>query len=190
MPTRLEWSDYERFPADHGVILIAPETRGLPYEWDTFDGAGSPDLVFFDDMLSCLASQYSVDMSRIYASGMSAGGLWAVTLSNHRSEGLAATAPLSGGATEVDWNATDKIPMLLTWGGPNNLYGNFSFDEANYPLDGAGHFTVKREHDDAHTLPPGGLEYAWEFFEAHPRGTDPEPWADALPSSLPEWCRL
>ena len=74
------------------------------------------------------------------------------------------------------------------------MYGTFSFDDANYQLidqlEGAGHFTVKCEHDDAHNLPPGGVEYVWDFFEAHPKGVDPEPWADGLPDSLPEWCRL
>lgn len=190
----VEWSGFEDFPDDHGAILIAPQTRGLPYEWDTFDGADTPDLTFFDDMLSCLAAQYAVDMTRIHASGMSAGGLWTVTLTQHRSAWLASTAPLSGGATEYTWAATDDIPVMLTWGGPSDTYGSFSFDQAQYilidQLSEGGHFTVLCEHDDGHTLPPGGVEYVWSFFEAHPKGIDPLPWAEALPDALPTWCAL
>lgn len=189
----IDWAGFDGFPDSEGVILIAPETRGLQFEWDTFDGADTPDLLMFDDLLSCLSQQYSVDMSRIYASGMSAGGLWTVTLTNHRAQWLAATAPLSGGATSVDWAPEEAIPMLLTWGGPTDLYGTFSFDDAQYDLidqtDAAGQFTVKCEHDEGHTLPPGGVEYVWDFFEAHPKDIDAEPWADALPETLPEWCR-
>ncbi len=190
----IEWAGFEDFPETHGAILIAPETRGLPYEWDTFDGADSPDLLLFDDLLSCLAEQYDVDMTRIYASGMSAGGLWTVTLTNHRAQWLAATAPLSGGATSTSWQPADPIPMMLTWGGPTDLYGSFSFDDAQYTLmeqtAEAGQFTVLCEHDEGHSLPPGGVEYVWDFFAAHPRGVTPEPWAEALPETLPEWCRL
>jgi len=189
----VEWAGFDGFPDSEGVILIAPETRGLQFEWDTFDGADTPDLLMFDDLLSCLSQQYSVDMNRIYASGMSAGGLWTVTLTNHRAQWLAASAPLSGGATSVDWAPEEAIPMLLTWGGPTDLYGSFSFDDAQYDLidqtDSAGQFTVKCEHDDGHILPPGGVDYVWEFFEAHPKDIDAEPWADALPDTLPEWCR-
>ena len=47
------------------------------------------------------------------------------TLTNHRSKWLAATAPLSGGATELDWSPRDPIPMLVTWGGPTDEYYGF-----------------------------------------------------------------
>ncbi|MFT5679589.1 MAG: poly(3-hydroxybutyrate) depolymerase [Myxococcota bacterium] len=189
----IDWAGFDGFPDTKGVILIAPETRGLQFEWDSFDGADTPDLLMFDDLLSCLSQQYSVDMTRIYASGMSAGGLWTVTLTNHRSQWLAASAPLSGGATEMDWAPDDAIPMLLTWGGPTDTYGSFSFNDSQYDLidqvESAGQFAVLCEHDDGHSLPPGGVEYVWDFFEAHPKGIDSEPWADVLPDSLPEWCR-
>ncbi|MFT4975647.1 MAG: putative esterase [Myxococcota bacterium] len=190
----INWTGFKSFPADHGAILVAPQTRGLPYEWDTFDGADTPDLTLFDDLLSCVAEQHDVDMTRVYSSGMSAGGLWTVALTNHRSEWLAASAPLSGGATELSWSAEAQIPVMLTWGGPSDMYGSFSFNDANVQLldqlDQAGHFTVTCEHDDGHSLPPGGVEYVWSFFEAHPRGIVPDPWAEGLPEGMPDWCSL
>jgi len=193
----LNWGEFGGWPDDHDVIVIAPETRGLPYEWDTFDGADTPDLTFFDDMLSCVAQQYDVDMTRVYSTGMSAGGLWTVTLTQYRSQWLAASAPLSGGATEYEWSPEAAIPMMLTWGGPSDTYGSganeFSFHEANELLstylDDGGHFQVHCVHSDGHTLPPGGTDYVWSFFEDHPLGAT-SPWAGGLPDGLPSWCSL
>jgi predicted esterase len=190
----VEWSDFKDFPRDHGAIVISPQSRGLQVEWNTWDGDDSPDLVLFDDLLSCLWQQYDVDLDRIYASGMSAGALWTVTLSHYRSDWLAASAPLSGGATIENWEASELIPMLLTWGGPYDLYGTYSFQEGTLQLSDQlqtdGHFVAHCEHSDGHTLPPGGEEYLWTFFEAHPKGVTPEPWSNGLPSSMPDMCSL
>lgn len=194
----LNFGGFRDFAANHGAIVIAPETRGLPYEWDSFEGEGSADLVFFDDMLSCVAQQYGADLSRVYTTGMSAGGLWTVTLTHHRAEWLAASAPLSGGATEYEWSAAAPVPVMLTWGGPSDTYGSgaqkFSFNDYSLlladQLEEAGHFQVHCVHDEGHTLPPGGTEYLWTFFEAHPQDVGTSPWVDGLPDSLPEWCFL
>lgn len=194
----LNFGGFRDFASEHGAIVVAPETRGLPFEWDTFEGAGSADLIFFDDMLSCVAQQYGADLNRVYTTGMSAGGLWTVTLTHHRAEWLAASAPLSGGATEYTWEAAAQVPMMLTWGGPSDTYGSgsqkFSFHDYSLllsdMLDEAGHFQLHCVHDDGHNLPPGGTDYLWTFFEAHPQDVGASPWADALPDSLPEWCFL
>jgi poly(3-hydroxybutyrate) depolymerase len=194
----LNYGGFDAFAEEHGAIVIAPETRGIPYEWDTFDGADTPDLLFFDDMLSCVSEQLGADLSRVYSTGMSAGGLWTVTLSHYRSSWLAASAPLSGGATVKDWSPEESIPMMLTWGGPTDIYGSgasaFSFDDANIlladQLAESGHFQVHCVHSNGHTLPPGGSDYVWSFFEAHPKGVASSPWSDALPGSLPDWCTL
>lgn len=189
----VEWSDFETFPENHGAIIIAPKSRGLQYEWDA-PSANAADLVFFDDMLSCLWQQYDVDLDRIYATGFSAGALWTVTLSHYRSQWLAASAPLSGGDTISNWAAEDTIPMMLTWGGPYDLYGTYSFENATLRLSALlqedGHFVTHCKHNAGHSLPPSGEEYVWTFFEAHPKGVSPEPWAEGLPQGMPSMCSL
>lgn len=189
----VDWSGISTWVDDHDVIVVAPTSLGLQVEWDSWSGDNNDDTILFDDLLTCLADQFDVDRTRIYTTGMSAGGLWTVTLAHHRSEFLAAAAPMSGGATQTSWVPDEPTPMLLTWGGSSDTYGNYSFDDGNNDLSAQlianDQFQVHCIHDEGHTLPSSGMDYVWDFFAAHPRGSD-EPWAAGLPSSVPSWCAI
>jgi hypothetical protein len=88
----------------------------------------------------------------------------------------------------------EPIPVLITWGGPNDEYPPLNFAETSAAfsenLREDGHFVAHCEHDRGHDLPPGGIGYAWQFLQDHPRGVDPEPYEGGLPSSFPAWCSL
>lgn len=177
------------------VIVIAPESHPeASFEWDfgSPDGANR-DLRFFDDLLSCIWQQYDVDLDRIHATGMSAGGLWTSELLVNRSEWLASAAPLSGGANQPIPETT-PIPVLLTWGGPTDTYQGYSFDNASYRLSeylrANGHFVVHCIHSLGHRVPPGSTEWVWSFLRDHPRGVDPEPYAAGLPADFPDYCSI
>ena len=192
----IRYLELDELAADENVIVVAPRSDDSAYEWHFAEGPeGNPDLLLFEDLLSCLWQQYDVDLDRIHATGMSAGGLWSSYLTLHEADWLASTAPLSGGSDSFTYaTPASPIPVLLTWGGPSDLYGSYSFEDASLYLSEAlredGHFVVECVHDDGHSLPPWGIEYAWEFFEAHPRGVDPLPWAEGLPSGYPSGCRI
>lgn len=166
-----------------GWIVVAPESRDdmAATEWGFFgDGAQSgPDLTLFDDVLSCLDAQYDIDNARVYTTGMSAGGLWSSYLLMHRSEYLAAAAPLSGGtgAFMEYTEPTRDLPVLLSWGGKNDKYNGLSFDDASKELlaelQGAGHWVGTCVHDGGHSLPPDSTAYTLQFFQDHPWGADP-----------------
>ena len=51
-----------------------------------------------------------------------------------------------------------------------------------------GHFVVECIHEEGHELPSDGLQYAWDFLMAHPRGTATSPYEDGLPEGFPDWC--
>ena len=179
---------------DDAVIFVVPDSSGSAYEWRfTQRPEGNADLLLFDDLLSCLWQQYGVDLNHVTATGMSAGGLWTSYLTLHRAEWLSATAPLSGGTPGAAYETpAAPIPVLMTWGGPSDTYGPLSFDEATQDmiagLRGDGHFVVACEHDAGHTLPPGGVGYAYQFLMDHPLGLAAEPYAGGLPSGFPAWC--
>lgn len=180
---------------EEGVIVVAPESCCSAYEWNFFaEAEENVDLALFDDLLACLDDQYQVDLTRIYATGMSAGGLWTTYLTMYRSEHLAATAPFSGG-TEPFFEystPTDDIPVLVTWGGEDDLYAGLSFETASEGFAAAllqdGHFVATCDHGGGHVIPSGPQDYYWPFFEAHPKFVSPEPWAAALPAGYPAWC--
>jgi len=192
----IRYLELDELAADENVIIVAPRSDDSAYEWHFAEGAeGNPDLLLFEDLLSCLWQQFDVDLDRIHATGMSAGGLWSSYLTVHEADWLASTAPLSGGSDSYSYTTpASPIPVLLTWGGSSDLYGTYSFEDASLYLSEAlredGHFVVECVHDDGHSLPPWGISYVWEFFEVHPRGVDPEPWSGGLPSGYPSGCRI
>lgn len=192
----IRYMELEEIVGDDNVIIVAPRSDDSQFEWHFLEGPDdNPDLLLFDDLLSCLWQEYDVDLDRVHATGMSAGGLWTSYLTMHRSEWLASTAPLSGGANAgVYVSPTDDIPVMLSWGGPSDELNGLSFHDMSLFLGDSlradGHFVVECDHDDGHNLPPGGIGYAYDFLMAHPKGVDPEPYADGLPSGAPAWCTL
>jgi len=192
----VNYMDYEDLVAEHGMIVVAPSSDGSAYEWHSTDlPTNNVDLIFFDDMVACLYDQYQIDPDRIHATGMSAGGIWTTYLTVYRSNILASTAPLSGGVYTRDYVTPERsLPVMVTWGGPEDTYGSFNFETASLAfsekLREDGSFVVECVHTGAHTLPAGASEFTWQFFKDHPYGVDPEPYLDGLPSSLPDYCYL
>ncbi|HXW56153.1 MAG TPA: PHB depolymerase family esterase [Candidatus Cybelea sp.] len=92
---------FDSFADRNGIIAIYP--NGVSRSWA--DGRGdSPaerdgvdDIAFFSAMLDKLESTYSVDTSRVYASGLSNGGFMSYRLACELSARIAAVAPV--GAT-------------------------------------------------------------------------------------------
>lgn len=176
--------------ADAGYIVVAPNSREDElFEWAFAGSDPTADLALFDDLVSCLHEQHQVDLSRLYTNGMSAGGLWSTYLLMNRSEVLAAAAPFSGGTGNFQQYTapTRQLPVLLTWGGPEDLYGGLSFHDATLELSaelqGLDHWVAHCEHTGGHNLPPNGTEAALQFFGAHTWG-EPSPWVDGLPADF------
>jgi len=192
----IRYMDLDELADDEGVIVIAPDSDGSAYEWHFLDDPeGNPDLLLFEDLLSCAWQQFDVDLDRVYALGMSAGGLQTTYLSMHEAQWLAATAPFSGGTLEGFYATPDRpLPVLITWGGPSDTYGTLSFEEMSQHFEtnllGDGSFVVECVHDGGHTIPDGATQYAWQFLADHPFGVDPEPYDAGLPEVFPSWCRI
>jgi len=178
------------------AVLVAPNSDGYYSEW-RFDkqAVENDDLLFFDDMLRCLYDVYQVDTDRVFTTGMSAGGLWSSYLIIHRSDRLAAAAPLSGGASASTYSTPENpLPVMLFWGGESDTYSGFSFDQASKNFSAYlredGHFVVECDHGGGHTFPPNALGSIWEFFQDHPKGVSPDPYLGGLPSGFPSYCSI
>ncbi len=195
-----DWADFvdaEEFAEEHGAIVVVPSSCCSLFEWMFLNPeTENEDLIFFDDAIGCLWEQFEFDHKRIYSTGMSAGGLWTTYLTMYRSEWLAATAPFSGG-TEGFINYVsplDPIPVLITWGGPNDTWNGYDFSEAGQAfsddLQADGHFVAECVHTQGHYQSPSWLDWAWTWMEAHPKGVSPSPLADGLTDDFPTWCEI
>ena len=101
-------------------ILLSPQSPFGPYTWI------AEDVVALIDEIS---SQYRVDKSRIYLTGLSMGGYGCWTLATAYPDKFAAVAPLCGRGDEVDviWGSQRKpaafasLPIWAFHGAKDNL---------------------------------------------------------------------
>ena len=192
--------------------MMANGNKAYQLDWPFVEFWGqAAELTFFDDMLSCVSAQYSVDPARVYTVGVSAGALWVTFLSTSpQVEHVAAVESLSGGLGQVGpWNMPyvpqpNKFPTLVLWGGPTDwLVVNFAQASQAYrdALRADDHFVLECTHDAGHAMPPipvppdGGTRFApfWQFMLDHPYGLPPgtSPYQEAgLPSNFPSWCQI
>ena len=183
--------------AEAGAIVVAPDSCCGTFEW-SFTASDDPavDLTFYDDLLSCVNQQFSPDLSRVYTTGMSAGGLWTSYLLMHRADSLAAAAPISGGTAELmEFNPPARpLPVLLTWGGESDVYGVYSFDvgsrELSADLLSQGSWVGHCVHDGGHTIPDGATETIWRFFQDVSFSDGDPGYAAPFPEPMPAWCGL
>lgn len=182
---------------DKGFILVVPDSQAEDkpgVEWDQLGVGENPDLVFFDDMLTCIDKDYGVDLDRVHSSGLSAGGLWTTYLTMFRSEKIASSVAFSGGLLVPYPSPADKRPMIVAWGGEEDVAFDQNFNTLAHDLLGDlvpnGHFVVTCDHGQGHKWLPEFTPWALQFLLDHPRGVDPEPYAGGLPEGFPEYCTI
>ena len=184
-----------RAAEEHGFVIAVPESLRTQTEWGYF-GSPTDDLALFDDLYSCLTSQYGLDRTRTYTIGFSAGALWSSYLVVHRAEYLTAAVILSGGVGVFSRYQTPayRLPVLLAWGGPTDQYGGvINFQETTYAFRDAlradEHTVVMCGHDGGHVPPPAVAGWGYDFLDAHTvrngeSPVNPETW------TLPAICSL
>lgn len=197
-----------------GFIAVIPEAKGdLQFTWPMYAGVSQArideDLVFFDDMLACVAEQLAVNESCIASTGVSAGALFtAATLAGQRGDRLSSIVSLSGGTGGViqAWGAPEHaMPALVLWGGATDTCaGLLSFEtlskDLEAGLEAGGHFTLECIHNCGHSVPPfdppaGEPAFLpmWRFMLDHPYWLEPgqSPYtSEGLPAGTPEWCAI
>ncbi len=190
-------SNLRPFADERGALLVVPQGAdfgGSP----GWDAANPPprnrDIQLFDDLLTCLGDQYVVDPERVYATGMSNGGLMTGALIAHRSEVIAAAAPMSGGVI-TDWSTeAAKLPTLITWGGEDDEAYDQDFHALSLDLiaesDARGGFYAACNHGLGHELREEFWPWTLEFLLAHPRGREGSPFAGGLPDLFPDYCSV
>ncbi len=201
------------------LIVVLPDrlenngNKAFTFDWPFAEDWGKEaELLFLDDLMSCVQGQFNVDRQRVFAIGVSAGGLWVTHVSTTpQADYFAAFESLSGGLGEVlgVWEMAwapqaHKFPAIVLWGGDGDWLG-LSFSEASVRYRDAlrddGHFVVQCVHTAGHAVPPieapGEMETRfralWTFMLDHPYATPAgaSPYLDnGLPEFFPDWCEI
>jgi predicted esterase len=186
--------------ADAGVVIAVPQgIRTARFGW----GAGPKgihDVMLVEDIRRCGYERLGVDLTRVHASGFSAGGLWTTLLLMHGSEILASAAVFSGGDLPPFVNyETPKIdvPALIIWGGETDAYRGRGFNvgfhgaalRVSEGLQRDGHFVVRCNHGKGHYLPPEFSPMLHTWTLAHRFG-EPSPLTDWAQSEMQPGCEV
>jgi predicted esterase len=184
-----------------GGIVVAPETS-------TKQGTNTGDAVWYtgdfalaDEVVGCASQQLHTDPHRIHSAGYSAGGLQVVYMSAARSNYLASIISYSGGIAfgsgPALQNPANEPAALVAHGaaGSDVFILDFAAASKTYETEMRKHggFAIDCDDGGAHVDIAKRFKVgpqAWEFLKAHPFQVRPEPYAAALPSDFPSYCKI
>jgi polyhydroxybutyrate depolymerase len=169
-----------------GIVL---DREGKKPGWQNQSGQeGDRDLKFVDAILKTLREKYSIDESRVYATGFSNGGLFTYLLLSQRPNVFAAFAP--GGAVLLPNVPLTQARPVFHYGGKSDQLARFEKQQATIDQvrkfngcaergeDCGPNCTVYRSqaapvetfiHPDGHFYPPAVTPLIVKFFQEHPR---------------------
>ncbi|MFZ5477466.1 MAG: alpha/beta hydrolase family esterase [Myxococcota bacterium] len=193
----VQWLGLVDWAEQVGAVVVVPSAReDNLFEWD-FWNDDAYDVTLFDDVRTCLADELDVDLWRVSATGMSAGGLWTTELAMARADALSTVAIMSGGLMEgyLEYTTPARpLPVLAMHGGESDTYDAggivLHFDEQTEDLvEGLvadGSFVVVCDHGLGHTIPSDGVDTLAAWLPTHVWG-EPSPFLDGL-DGLPDYC--
>ncbi len=88
---------FEDLADDEGFVVVTPQGLGdIPF-WNFISaGIATDDVAFLGDLVDRVGADLCIDTSRVYASGISNGGLMSSALACRRPDVFAAVAPVAG----------------------------------------------------------------------------------------------
>jgi poly(3-hydroxybutyrate) depolymerase len=111
--------DLEEAPLVEGTVFVYPDGLPLPGQPEHIAWVldeGSRDLVFFDDLLARLQSEYCIDPDRIFVNGQSFGGLMTNAVGCLRGDIVRAIAVVAGSGPRGSATCRGQVAAWLTHG--------------------------------------------------------------------------
>ena len=122
----LRYSGFQSIADEEGFIVVYPQGTILPSTQETHWNVGgwtvgseTDDVLFFSQLIDHLAQNLSLDLDRVYSTGMSNGGFMSYELACQLSERIAAIASVTGSMTPQtydDCNPQRAVPVLQIHG--------------------------------------------------------------------------
>ncbi|MDO8065774.1 PHB depolymerase family esterase [Janthinobacterium sp. SUN206] len=150
MAEQMLYTQMNRAAERHQFIVVYPQ--GIKQDWNVGFGmdylAGTDDVGFTQAMLSKLKQDYRIDEQRVYATGLSRGGFFALRLAAELPQQFAAVASVGAPMPEPvrqHHRKTDKVGMLLIQGTADKVV-LFEGKAASY-LSAEDTFDYWRQHN-------------------------------------------
>lgn len=150
---QLLYGDFRPIADTANFIILLPQ--GLPNQfnqqnhWNANFGTGVQDIDFLSKLIDSIAADYSIDLDRVYSTGMSNGGYMSITLAGQLSDKITAVASVTGTMTGLQIPANtvsrpmpvmqihgDADPVVTYNGSVNPLGSSISVDSLlNYWIE-------------------------------------------------------
>jgi polyhydroxybutyrate depolymerase len=93
-----------------GIVVVYP--NGIDETWNVSSTAGTDDVGFISALIDTIDYQYSIDLNRVFATGMSMGGFMSYRLACELSERIAAIASVTGLQAFYPCDPNRPVPIL------------------------------------------------------------------------------
>lgn len=214
-PPAGKWKAFDPNAFNVPLITIAPHDSNLipiwGLDWDIV--SGERDFPYFETILTCIEEQFSVDTTRVYSMGFSAGAVFTNLLVAAYPKLFAATMSISGqwyndrsqwsdiivpgvGTVFMKWkwpalDPADGGAVLVTHGGPNDFATVANLETASIKamtfLYAAGRDVTECTHQFGHTLAPDLTQAMFYQFMWDNQLGGPRP--KALTAGMPDGLR-
>ncbi|HWJ63634.1 MAG TPA: PHB depolymerase family esterase, partial [Acidimicrobiales bacterium] len=133
---------------DQGFLVVSPHGTGSPVRWAVDpDIAANDDLQYTQALLDQVESELCVDVSRVYATGLSNGAFMSSVLACTMADRFAAVAPVAGLIRPEGCDPSRPVPVLAFHGtaDPILLFNGGVGDRLSNILPGDGDTTKTSE---------------------------------------------
>lgn len=149
------YGDFRKIADTAGFIIVhplgTPDTAGLNY-WNANWGGEVDDIGFTKAMIDSISEDYSINLDRVYSTGMSNGGFMSFTLACEISEHFAAIASVTGSMnynTISTCSPQHPIPVLQIHGTKDAIV---PYSESLYmPINSILNYWI--EHNNCDSIP-------------------------------------
>ena len=177
--------------ADHFIVAYpqALIQDGLGYDWNIpgepmvngkFPPASAPsDVTFLTTLVRDLAGRYCIDLSRVYATGVSGGGRMASQLACDASSVVAAIAPVAGLRYPSPCPASRPVPVIAFHGTADHIdpFDGNGLGYWTYSVPTAAHLWAGHDHCAAGPQATAGRGYRLTRYTGCSGGTEVELYA-------------
>ncbi len=139
-------SDFNKF------IVVYPEgleaevpNLGSGQHWNSYFQTGVDDVAFINEIIDLMWNEYTIDVSRVYAAGMSNGGFMAYTLACELSDRFAAISSITGSMINEAFGQCEpqRAVPVLQFHGTEDMIVPYEGNELVAPIEDVMTFWVE-----------------------------------------------
>jgi polyhydroxybutyrate depolymerase len=107
---------FEVLAEQEKFVVLTPQALGAPTQWSTAMTPDNPDVAFLGSMLDEVAAATCIDLARVYATGLSDGGIMSSILACRMGDRIAAVGLVAGITHPAGCSPGRAMPAIVFWG--------------------------------------------------------------------------